>query len=151
MSVNCYCCSQIPFSECCEPVIHSLAAASPLALMRSRYSAFCLQNSDYLIATTLPAARSSELTTGLQETFATTQWRGLIIISHTAQEVEFCAFYSPKQDTSDLAQIHELSHFECIEGRWFYASGKHLPAIKIQRNDACFCGSQKKHKHCCAN
>lgn len=149
-TIPCYCCAEKTYSDCCEPIIQARSAATPEALMRSRYSAFCIKNADYLIATASPPTRSPDLASGLESTFQTTDWRGLKIIKAGDDFVEFSAFFSPKNKLEQLDQIHELSYFEHIEGKWYYTKGKHLPPLKLQRNDSCFCGSHKKYKNCCA-
>lgn len=51
----CVCCSGLPYSECCQPYHDGKAEApDPLALLRSRYSAYANQKPDYVIATTHP-------------------------------------------------------------------------------------------------
>lgn len=149
-TIPCYCCSGKTYSDCCKPIIQAHSATTPEILMRSRYSAFCIKNADYLIATASPATRSPDLAQGLESTFQTTRWRGLKIIKSGNNFVEFSAYFCPKANPKQLDQIHELSHFERIDGKWHYAQGKHLPPLKLQRNDSCFCGSQKKYKNCCA-
>lgn len=124
--------------------------------MRSRYSAFCTGNIEYLIETLHPAARIADDRAALNKTIAGTHWRGLKVIysnNNKAQgQVEFCAFYSDKQaqhPEAPIAQLHELSEFELIDNRWRYSHGKHLEPIKMARNDTCFCGSGLKYKKCC--
>lgn len=117
--------------------------------MRSRYSAFVLGLVDYLIATTHHSKRLDDDATALRQTIEHTQWLGLKIINtQQAGEnealVEFVAFY---QDNG-IAQLHEQSRFVFEDGRWFYVDGKFMPAIKLSRNELCFCGSGKKLKRC---
>ncbi|MCD4676693.1 MAG: hypothetical protein K8S18_11970, partial [Desulfobacula sp.] len=48
---TCYCGSQKFYEECCFPFISgSLIPKNPEQLMRSRYSAFCIKNIEYLIS-----------------------------------------------------------------------------------------------------
>ena len=47
--MNCYCCSGKTFTECCEPYLSlKKDADSCEALMRSRYSAYCIADTAYL-------------------------------------------------------------------------------------------------------
>jgi len=56
----CPCCSAKSFAKCCEPLLLGTRPASNSeALMRSRYSAFCLKNMDYIEATFHPSSRKS--------------------------------------------------------------------------------------------
>ena len=89
--------------------------------MRSRYSAFVLDLTDYLLATWHASTRPSSIApneTGIK-------WLGLEVRRHCAvdadhAEVEFVA-------RSKLAgrahRLHELSRFVREDGRWFYVDG----------------------------
>ena len=49
LSRFCYCGSKLAFAKCCKPYLEKhRAAPTPEALMRSRYSAFCTGDVDYL-------------------------------------------------------------------------------------------------------
>lgn len=116
--------------------------------MRSRYSAFVLGNSDYLIETLHPSKRRPDELKLLQETISHTRWLGLKILDHKQAndlaEVEFVAFYKDQP----MGQLHERSRFIYQDDQWFYIDGKFLPTIKLQRNDPCICGSGRKFKQC---
>lgn len=152
----CPCCSGLSYSNCCEPY-HSGARHAPTAeiLMRSRFTAYALDNADYLLgswdATTRPAALD------LSRDHA--EWHKLLIINSKkggAQDnkgsVEFKAFYT--QDAGEFF-LHENSRFVKTRGQWFYldgqikAAGKAVNETGIGRNEACPCGSGRKFKHCC--
>jgi len=89
--------------------------------MRSRYSAFVLDLTDYLLATWHASTRPSSIApneTGVK-------WLGLEVRRHHLvdadhAEVEFVA-------RSKLAgrahRLHELSRFLREDGRWFYVDG----------------------------
>ncbi|MDZ7924489.1 MAG: YchJ family protein [Marinagarivorans sp.] len=148
----CYCCSQKSYAECCEPFhlgqrLNQLEKCAPTAeaLMRSRYSAFCTGNADYLFATLHPSFRQLDELQQLQKTMGRTQWLGLRIINSRAGQVEFVAFFK----TEKVEQLHENSNFIFEDGAWFYTHGIQLPALKLNRNDACYCGSLRKLKKCC--
>ena len=88
-------------------------------LMRSRYSAFCLHQFDYLEQTSIEQMSVNE----------PANWVKLSIIKTNKGEVndlvgtvEFKAFYL---DEGSLFVLHEDSHFVKKEGRWFYAFGHH--------------------------
>lgn len=56
--MTCPCCSEKPFSECCEPFISGeQLPQTPEELMRSRYTAYTLVDVEYLIKTTHPKMR----------------------------------------------------------------------------------------------
>ncbi len=150
----CPCNSGETWGNCCKSLIDgSQHVASAEQLMRSRYSAYTTQAIDYLLASTHPDTRASHNRQDIENWAKTTNWRQLSIIKlvgGTAKdetgEVEFVASYL--QD-GKLSQHHELSQFKKHDGRWYFYEGQQLPAIKLERNSPCPCGSKKKYKKCC--
>lgn len=123
----CPCGSGHPFLQCCAPLIEGgRPASTPQALMRSRYTAFCLQKSDYLLASWHSSTRPASL--DLQDP-PTAKWIGLTIlkapppIDETGQ-VEFLARYRVEGRGH---RLHERSHFVREGGRWYYVHGDILP------------------------
>lgn len=116
--------------------------------MRSRYSAFCVGDINYLLTTLHPDYRIDDDVSALQRTIQQTNWLGLKIIQHKADfelaTVEFVAFYIAQP----FEQLHELSRFKKDDGQWFYTDGDLLSAVKLRRNENCFCNSAKKYKKC---
>lgn len=117
--MNCYCCSEIYYSNCCEPYINNKKTApTALALMRSRYSAYAVQNADYLIETTAAATRKFHQKNDILNWASQNQWLKLEILNHSENTVEFKAYYL---DESLKMQIHhEKSRFIFNDGKWFY-------------------------------
>ena len=120
--------------------------------MRSRYTAFCTANIDYLIATHHPSKRQADDRQTLVKTIADTRWFSLRILATDGRKeavgigaVEFVAFY---QSQGQLGQLHERSEFIRQEGRWYYRHGTMLEPISIGRNDPCWCSSGRKYKQC---
>lgn len=120
--------------------------------MRSRYTAFCTANIDYLIATHHPTQRQADERQTLAQTIADTRWLSLRVLgSDRSKEavgvgtVEFVAFY---QSQGKLGQLHERSQFIRQDNRWYYYHGTMLEPITIGRNDPCWCGNGKKYKKC---
>jgi len=151
--LHCYCGSGLGFLECCEPYISGAQLAPTAeALMRSRYSAFSAGNAAYLLASLHPSKRASESLESLKQSFSGTQWCSLRIISsrngvvgQASGEVEFVAFY---RSGEEIGQLHERSRFVCENNQWLYCDGDMLPALKLGRNDDCWCGSGLKLKKC---
>jgi SEC-C motif-containing protein len=131
------------------------------ALMRSRYTAFVLGDSEYLLSTWDPASRPSRL--DLRRDRA--QWLSLQILASEAGgeadvegRVEFIARY--RLDGKDQEQ-RENSRFRKDGDRWLYVDGqvghgtsaaRIAPVVKSPapgRNDPCTCGSGQKFKRCC--
>ncbi len=55
----CYCGSALMFSDCCQPLLAGInKAATALQLMRSRYSAYCTGNINYIANTYHPSQHS---------------------------------------------------------------------------------------------
>lgn len=150
---NCPCQSGLDYTHCCKPFIEgTLSAPTPLALMRSRYTAYVLQSTHYLVATWLiDEALRDAFTESIIESYADTDWQGLHIISaERAQSddigfVEFMAHFQ-EHSTSRCHTLYERSRFQKIAGKWYYVDGT-KPAYP--RNDLCPCGSGKKYKKCC--
>jgi SEC-C motif domain protein len=149
----CPCGSGKTFIDCCEPYLRGrLQPASPTQLMRSRYSAFCTGNIEYLIATQHPAHRTATDRQTLAQTIAETEWLALRVLHADESQlavgigqVEFVAFY---KSNGALGQLHERSDFLRQADRWYYTQGVRLPPLRLERNDPCWCGSGKKYKKC---
>ncbi len=148
----CDCGSQKAYAICCGPYLEGkISAPDPESLMRSRYTAFCRMDADYLVATIASGKTDPEkLRRELKQTMAATRWLGLKVLGSSMDgpdrgQVEFVAFY---RQVDGMGQLHELSNFVKAEGRWVYVDGRILPALKLARNEACFCGSGKKYKKC---
>lgn len=113
----------LPYAHCCGRYLdHVETSPAPDAesLMRSRYTAFTLERSDYLLATWHPSRRPATL-----EFDAGAKWLGLQVREHrriddTHAEVEFVA----RVRVAGRAQrLHERSRFVREDGRWFYLDG----------------------------
>ena len=128
--------------------------------MRSRYTAYTLQDIDYL-ASTLDANQLRDFDRDTTETWARdSNWIGLEIVNTSAGSagdkdgtVEFTARY---ERGGAIQQHHEVSRFRNIAGRWLYSGGKDVgpaqfkrDAPKTGRNEPCPCGSGRKYKKCC--
>ena len=120
-------------------------------LMRSRYTAFCRGDVDYLIATLHPNKRDSRNKQELTKSVNNTQWLRLTIIntqkgkkSDVTGVVEFEAIYQVDKP----GQLHERSRFVKTSGQWFYVDGDILPGTKPKSKEFCWCGSGKKYKQC---
>lgn len=147
----CPCGSGGQYSACCRPLLTGQStAASALALMRSRYTAYCLGKTDYILATWAPATRPAAI--GPDQ--AKVRWLGLEIhgcregtADDSRGEVEFSAAY--RVDGACFT-LRENSRFIRSDGRWFYLDGTcGTTREKPARNKPCPCGSGKKYKHCC--
>jgi SEC-C motif-containing protein len=120
-----------------------------LQLMRSRFSAYVLNNLGYINETWHPRFRPVELQ--LDDTI---KWLKLDIISsnETADQAEV-EFEATLLESGRVDAIHEKSQFVQERGRWLYTSGEmKAPSFSCWnpgRNETCPCGSGKKFKRCC--
>ena len=145
---KCYCKSGKEFANCCEPILRVLEVApTALALMRSRYSAYCLGDVNYLEATTHDHTWSDEELKFIQDWADNSKWQHLEVVDYAENMVEFKAYYifEGKQHLH-----HEKSTFQKVHDMWKYVDGEIFEDnINFLRNEQCICGSGKKYKRCC--
>jgi len=158
---QCPCGSDRPYAAFCKPLIERQQTASTAEeLMRSRYTAFTLADSAYLLETIHPDKREGHDEKALLKWANNSEWLGLEVIDTQDggtddQEgiVEFVARYMQK---GSRVNHHELAVFKKVEDTWYFYDGS-VPeqkqvirsGPKIGRNDPCPCGSGKKYKKCC--
>ena len=124
MSVNCTCCSNLAYHNCCEPFHTNKAVpTTPETLMRSRYAAYVLQLIDYLVGTTHPETRNLYRKKDIENWAKQNLWLKLEIMSTTHDTVEFKAYY--RQGSRDYTH-HEKSTFKMENKRWYYLSGEYF-------------------------
>jgi len=142
----CPCGSQKKFDHCCGKFINSThKPANPEQLMRSRYSAYALKNSLYLLKSWHHSTRPESLELEKDST----QWKALKIISANKNHVHFAAYFT--QDTLNNKKMYALtenSSFTNEEG-WFYVNGEDVKTVQLTKNMPCPCRSGKKYKRCC--
>jgi len=145
---KCYCKSGLSFSECCEPILRvEKVAPTALSLMRSRYTAYCLGDVNYLQATTYNHSWSDEELKFIQNWADNSFWQHLEIVDYSDDIVEFKAYYifEKKQHLH-----HEKSMFKKVNDMWKYIDGEiYEDSVEFLRNSACICGSGLKYKRCC--
>jgi len=108
------------YADCCGR-FHAGTATAPTAerLMRSRYSAFAVGDTDYLLRSWHPDTRPRRLRLDAGQV-----WTGLTILAstgggllHTEGTVEFRADYT---DHGTPGSLHENSRFRRESGAWRY-------------------------------
>lgn len=156
----CPCTSGLEFEDCCGPIIDGTKKAPTAeALMRSRYTAYCVKNIDHVEKTHAPGGEDDFDRAVAEDMANNVNWVGLKIGRKTGGEegdsegtVEFWAQYKHE---GMLQGHHEISSFKRINGEWLYIDGILNPPVeqrrveKVGRNDPCTCGSGKKYKKCC--
>jgi SEC-C motif-containing protein len=150
-TADCPCGSGRTLADCCGRWHAGEPAPSAEALMRSRYSAYCLGLIDYLVATTLPAQQAGLDRASISAWSASAQWLGLTVES--CEDVAndpghaFVTFTARWRDASGEQAQRERSAFVNSDGRWYFLDP--TVDLKAGRNDPCPCGNAGKFKKCC--
>lgn len=146
----CPCGSGISLADCCLMVMndHQLAK-TPEILMRSRYTAFVIENATYLLNTWAPATRPAKL-----DFAEKIRWLNLNVInsalSSKNEDEGWVEFETSLVTRHDLVKMQEKSYFIKKNNLWLYHSGD-LQSNKhpLSLNGQCPCGSGNKFKRCC--
>jgi SEC-C motif domain protein len=116
--MRCPCGLGLPYADCCAPAHDGTPPATAEALMRSRYSAFALNRTDYLLSSWHPDTRPPAI-----DPDPSTEWTGLTVLSASGGlldpegEVEFVARYVTD---NRRGRLHERSRFLRHAGAWTY-------------------------------
>lgn len=129
MPLRCPCHSSLPYADCCAPLHEGTHAQNAHALMRSRYCAYVLKNTDYLLKTWHESTRPTDLT---DADLKGTKWLGLSIDEPNKEsthlinnEQDFVTFKARfKQGKGKTLTMHETSRFILEDGQWFYVDGQ---------------------------
>lgn len=123
--MNCPCGNGLQYQNCCE-LYHLQLKTPPTAetLMRSRYTAFVVQDADYLYHTTHPSKRKGNSRQAYLNSAKNTRWIKLEIIFSDFDIVEFKAYYMNKKLQTEI--LHEKSNFSLEDGKWYYVDGEFL-------------------------
>ena len=118
---DCVCGSGRAAADCCSRLHGGEAASTPEALMRSRYSAYVLRLTDYLLATWHPSTRPA----GLPPDEAGLKWLGLEVRRCILQDADHgtVEFVARSKLGGRAHRLHETSRFVREDGRWFYLDG----------------------------
>ncbi len=159
---QCHCGIEKSFAECCQPLIEGTAqAATPEALLRSRYSAFVIQNIEYIGKTVHPTMLHDFDEAGIREWSMNSTWLGLEILDTKdgglEDETGLVHFVANYENDGEKLAHNEVAEFRKKDGLWYFYDGKFVnqgtvknEGPKVGRNDPCPCGSGKKFKKCCA-
>lgn len=94
--------------------------------MRSRYTAFCLKNMDYVLETTDPQTRLDFDPAANKEWAQNSEFTGLEVLTSKAEGnkgmVEFRAHFHTKGEEPQIH--HEISKFRKQGGIWYFRDGK---------------------------
>ncbi len=119
---RCPCDSGLAYTACCAPLHGGEPASDAMVLMRSRYSAYAMGLSEYLLASWHPRTRPADLDL---HTAPQPKWLGLDIrritqLDERRAEVEFIA---RGKANGRAFRLHEISRFEHDGVNWLYVDG----------------------------
>lgn len=134
-SVNdvCHCGSLKKYKKCCKTFHDNITfPKTALELMKSRFTAFAIQNSKYIISTT--HSRNPDFTNDLKSwnedimNFSkNTNFKRLEIIDFIDGEIEsFVTFKATLFQNEDDISFCEKSRFLKVEDKWFYVDGEFI-------------------------
>ena len=91
--------------------------------MRSRYAAFVLARTDYLLATWHPSTRPPDVTID-----PAMKWIGLDVRKEVTDGDSATVEFVARSKLGGRAhRLHETSRFFMIDGRWYYRDGEIRP------------------------
>lgn len=159
------------YSDCCYPLHKGVKPAETAEqLMRSRYSAFVLKRSDFIVQTTLPAQQHLLDKKEIIDWAAKTRWAGLEVLQYLPKvgkrhaQVDFKAYYhegSHNDETNNKLDLsreilahHELSVFvkakpSAADQKWYWYYLDPTVRMRLTQKQPCICGSGDKFKRCC--
>jgi SEC-C motif domain protein len=122
---SCLCGSQNNKHICCLQYLTQFnSAPTALALMRSRYVAYCMHNADYLFETTHISERKYTNKQDILAWAKENQWQKLEIVSSSENMVQFKAHYINVEGKNCIH--HEKSSFAKFQDKWYYVDGEFL-------------------------
>ena len=121
--MNCPCCSGKNYENCCEPYhLGKKLPQTPEQLMRSRYTAFALVLTNYLVETTHSSTQKDNDFSDIEDWAKSNKLLKLEIVFAKDNKVRFRAFYQDKNN--EIYEHDELSTFTQENGKWFYVDGE---------------------------
>ena len=134
-SVNdaCPCGSQKKYKKCCKPFHDNITfPKTALELMKSRYCAFALEKSEYIISTTHKdnvdfKSNIKSWSEDILDFSKNTKFEKLEILEFIdAPEESFVTFKATLLQHNKDASFCEKSRFLKIDGKWLYVDGKFI-------------------------
>lgn len=159
--MQCPCGSGKQLAQCCGPYIEGTEnAPTAEALMRSRYTAYVINKTDYIGATLTAERQEDHDDEAVRNWAGSANWLGLEILDtelgREKDDEGMVAFECRYEMDGETHEHRERSYFRKEDGKWFYVTGDMIPPAtfrretpKVGRNEPCPCGSGKKFKKCC--
>ena len=129
MEKDCPCHSGKKYEKCCEIFHKSIEIATPVELMRSRYSAYALSLPSYIMKTTYLKSphfvnNSKKWQTSILEFCNTTDFVGLEILSSSLdKDLALVTFFANLKQNGLDSSFTEKSTFRLVESTWLYDDG----------------------------
>ena len=122
----CPCGSQTKYKKCCQIYHKGAKPKTALLLMKSRYSAYAVGDSAYIVNTTHEEnaqymSDKKEWKKQIDLFVAKTAFEGLEILEFIEGEEEAFVTFRASLSSGDMT---EKSRFLKVEGMWFYENGK---------------------------
>ena len=122
---SCPCGSKIKYKKCCQRYHKGAIPPTALLLMRSRYSAYAVGESGYIVKTTHPnnPDHTKEVNAwreSIQQFTDNTEFLGLKIVEVVEDEEESFVTFKAQLSSGEMV---EKSRFLRVDGRWFYVDG----------------------------
>lgn len=126
---HCPCGHHKPYNECCGQYIQGLLAApTPEALMRSRYTAYSISDVDYIANTMKGKALLGFDKDSAKRWSQQLTWLSLEVTSEKMKSptVGFVIFEVKYLENGQTRVMREKSEFHKIDEKWYYVAGKSL-------------------------
>lgn len=133
VNATCPCCSLKKYKKCCKPFHDEIKLpTTALELMKSRFCAYAIEKSDYIISTT--HNENVDFTNDLESwnidimNFSkNTRFEKLEILDFVEHEDESFVIFKATlfQDNTDASFI-EKSRFLKVDGKWLYIDGQFI-------------------------
>ena len=117
----CPCGSGLTYGKCCEPLHEGEPAASPEALMRSRYTAYALRLDGFVLASWDKKTRPEEL---FVDGEPRPKWFSLKVESTRVEgDKGYVTVLAKARTAMGVITIHEASRFRRDGETWVYVDG----------------------------
>ncbi len=126
---ECLCGSGVFYEKCCKPFHEGKIPQTAVELMRSRYAAYALNLSNYIIQTTHPGSPQyqddrKKWAQQISEFSLSSRFLGVDVLSaHEDSSIAVVVFVAKITQNKQDVTFTEKSYFEKFKGRWLYRSG----------------------------
>lgn len=139
--MQCFCGSKIVFSQCCEIFLKGIdSAKTPEQLMRSRFSAYCMQQIDYIFQTYHPDQQANNQKHDIARFAASSHFVSLNVLASSGQKLlptTQVAQSIPTEATSSVANANAgyvefvVSYIQAGKLHQFTEVSRFLPVFSV--------------------